>query len=157
MEEQLEEALRREHTPSQSPTSNPLLSMLPVEDSDSLRSMGPLNKTMVFLNRDSYGSDEAERSDKESERGAHAGVEILHRLRSKLLGQEFGGELSAVNYRGYESPPSDMSFPLSKSHDKKRRRSARSMPPKAQVARLIDEATDIVNVSQSWSGWYPFW
>jgi FKBP12-rapamycin complex-associated protein len=31
------------------------------------------------------------------------------------------------------------------------------MDPKAQVARLIDDATNGMNVAQSFSGWYPFW
>ena len=33
----------------------------------------------------------------------------------------------------------------------------RTLDPKAQVARLIDDATNEMNVAQSWSGWYPFW
>ncbi|KEG11442.1 phosphatidylinositol 3-kinase tor [Trypanosoma grayi] len=59
----------------------------------------------------------------------HKGVTIFQRVRSKLKGEEFlQTEECGV-----------------------------SMDPKVQVARLIVEATDITNVAQSWSGWYPFW
>ncbi|RNF00505.1 peroxidase/phosphatidylinositol 3-kinase/serine/threonine-protein kinase HSL1,negative regulator of Swe1 kinase [Trypanosoma rangeli] len=59
----------------------------------------------------------------------HKGVTIFGRVRSKLKGEDF------------------MQTALASA----------SMDPKAQVARLIVEATDITNVAQSWSGWYPFW
>ncbi|RNF18636.1 peroxidase/phosphatidylinositol 3-kinase/serine/threonine-protein kinase HSL1,negative regulator of Swe1 kinase [Trypanosoma conorhini] len=59
----------------------------------------------------------------------HKGVTIFGRVRSKLKGEDF---LHTTW-------------------------SAASMNPKVQVARLIVEATDITNVAQSWSGWYPFW
>ncbi|ORC93845.1 phosphatidylinositol 3-kinase tor [Trypanosoma theileri] len=59
----------------------------------------------------------------------HKGVTIFQRVRSKLQGNDF------LQTEG----------------------SGVSMDPKVQVARLIVEATDITNVAQSWSGWYPFW
>ncbi|CAD2214755.1 FKBP12-rapamycin complex-associated protein [Angomonas deanei] len=58
----------------------------------------------------------------------HQGVFILGRLSSKLKGEDF--------VSSYQTEPLD---------------------PKTQVGRLILEATDIANVAQSWSGWYPFW
>lgn len=57
----------------------------------------------------------------------HQGVFIFNRLSSKLKGQDFITS---------ETVPLD---------------------PRTQVGQLIDEATDIINVAQSWSGWYPFW
>nr|CCC89934.1 unnamed protein product [Trypanosoma congolense IL3000] len=60
---------------------------------------------------------------------AHKGVKIFQRVRSKLKGEEF--------FRAKGDP--------------------KSMDAKVQVARLIVEATDITNVAQSWTGWYPFW
>ena len=59
----------------------------------------------------------------------HEGVAIMRRLADKLKGCEYASHRSAAN----------------------------AMPPKEQVRRLIGEATDISNVAQSWSGWYPFW
>nr|CCC47348.1 putative phosphatidylinositol 3-kinase tor, fragment [Trypanosoma vivax Y486] len=59
----------------------------------------------------------------------HKGVVIFHRVRSKLKGEEF---LLTEGHR-------------------------MSMDAKVQVTRLIMEATDITNVAQSWTGWYPFW
>ncbi|RNF23661.1 phosphatidylinositol 3-kinase tor2 [Trypanosoma cruzi] len=59
----------------------------------------------------------------------HKGVTIFERVRSKLKGEDF------LQKKGGTA----------------------SMDPKVQVARLIAEATDITNVAQSWSGWYPFW
>eukprot|EP00744_Colponema_vietnamica_P008408 GILI01011995.1.p1 GENE.GILI01011995.1~~GILI01011995.1.p1 ORF type:complete len:1399 (-),score=271.26 GILI01011995.1:57-3929(-) len=58
----------------------------------------------------------------------HEGVAIMRRLADKLKGCEYGSHRTGV-----------------------------PMPPKEQVRRLIGEATDISNVAQSWSGWYPFW
>ncbi|KAG5468080.1 hypothetical protein LSCM4_01169 [Leishmania orientalis] len=57
----------------------------------------------------------------------HQGVFIFNRLSSKLKGQDF---ISA----GTEP-----------------------LDPRTQVWQLIEEATDVTNVAQSWSGWYPFW
>ncbi|CAC9541881.1 phosphatidylinositol 3-kinase (tor2)-like protein [Leishmania infantum JPCM5] len=57
----------------------------------------------------------------------HQGVFIVKRLSSKLKGQDF---ISA----GTEP-----------------------LDPRTQVGQLIEEATDVTNVAQSWSGWYPFW
>ncbi|TPP46688.1 Phosphatidylinositol 3- and 4-kinase family protein [Leishmania donovani] len=56
-----------------------------------------------------------------------SGVFIVKRLSSKLKGQDF---ISA----GTEP-----------------------LDPRTQVGQLIEEATDVTNVAQSWSGWYPFW
>ncbi|KPA82579.1 putative mitochondrial phosphatidylinositol 3-kinase (tor2), putative (TOR2) [Leptomonas pyrrhocoris] len=57
----------------------------------------------------------------------HQGVFIFNRLRSKLKGQDF---ISAET---------------------------ELLDPRTQVGQLIEEATDVTNVAQSWSGWYPFW
>ncbi|KPI85294.1 phosphatidylinositol 3-kinase (tor2) putative (TOR2) [Leptomonas seymouri] len=57
----------------------------------------------------------------------HQGVFIFNRLSSKLKGQDF---ISAA---------------------------PEMLDPRTQVGQLIEEATDITNVAQSWSGWYPFW
>ncbi|KAG5494169.1 hypothetical protein JKF63_02004 [Porcisia hertigi] len=57
----------------------------------------------------------------------HQGVFLFNRLSSKLKGKDF---ISA------DTEPLD---------------------PRTQVQQLIIEATDITNVAQSWSGWYPFW
>ncbi|EPY18889.1 FKBP12-rapamycin complex-associated protein [Strigomonas culicis] len=58
----------------------------------------------------------------------HQGVFIFNRLSSKLKGQDF---ISPVQQEGLDT--------------------------KTQVGRLIAEATQLSNVAQSWSGWYPFW
>ncbi|KAL7707921.1 phosphatidylinositol 3-kinase (tor2) [Lotmaria passim] len=57
----------------------------------------------------------------------HQGVFIFNRLSSKLKGQDFISTENEV------------------------------LDPRTQVGQLIEEATDITNVAQSWSGWYPFW
>ncbi|KAK7197120.1 phosphatidylinositol 3-kinase (tor2) [Novymonas esmeraldas] len=57
----------------------------------------------------------------------HQGVFIFNRLSSKLKGQDF---------ISVDTDPLD---------------------PRTQVGQLIEEATDVTNVAQSWSGWYPFW
>lgn len=68
-------------------------------------------------------------SQREEAEMIHKGVAVFERVRSKLKGNDFvQAEVSA-----------------------------RNLNPKVQIARLILEATDITNVAQSWSGWYPFW
>lgn len=59
---------------------------------------------------------------------SHHGIVVYARLKSKLEGKDF-------TFGDYTS-----SFNVGE-----------------QVNQLIDEATDISNVSQLWSGWYPFW
>ncbi|CUF10682.1 phosphatidylinositol 3-kinase, putative [Bodo saltans] len=108
---------------------SPLMTLVPFSEDDDLAAL-----EMTRRQRAETSAAEEDRKASEEE-VAHQGVAILNRLASKLRGQEFGYSKKLNNGRG----------------------GRRSLDPKSQVSKLITEATEISNIAQSWSGWYPFW
>jgi hypothetical protein len=108
---------------------SPLMTLVPFSEDDDLAAL-----EMTRRQRADVSVAEEDRKANEEE-VAHQGVAILNRLASKLRGQEFGYSKKLNNGRG----------------------GRRSLDPKSQVSKLITEATEISNIAQSWSGWYPFW
>lgn len=76
-------------------------------------------------------------------------ISVINRVSSKLTGKDFRDMKPG---RSKRTPGLDE---FDEGHDKKKEEWPLSV--KSQVDRLIEEATSVQNLCQSYVGWCPFW
>ena len=150
--------------PAQDDSSSPLMQLMPQtssseSDEEIVRRCWRAHARLASardLHSGGSGAGGTNNAAQDTAEEIHQGVLIMRRLASKLRGQEFPNAASTTFEQVQLHHHGNLKTSLEKGGVHKRNKHS-TLAPKDQVTRLINEAIDMNNVAQSWSGWYPFW